>query len=586
MRRSAVSLLAATVAAVTTVPAGAQRSVRWTPAPSTHPAVTAARSAQTLFERGRRHGLRYYNGGGTERCEEWIGRLCYWNNNDDLPPPEERPVVARDREALLDGLARAAEAAPDDDWIAGQRVRYLAEARRLDEAVAVADACSGTPWWCDALRGVARHGRGDHALAAGAFDRALAAMPADQRCAWTDLSLWLDLGGERDAYRKLGCGPARDAWERRFWLVAQPLWLLPANDLRHELLARRVMAAVHARSANPYSMTWGDDLTEIEVRYGWPTAWSARPGSAALGAPETRVVGHEPTPSYDFVPAERARRDPLRAAGTDWDLGDPRARVRYAPRYARRGVVALEHEIARFRRGDSTLVVGAWNVARDAAWDSAGVTLATLPDSLRRVDVALVAMDSTGAGPRVVGRDVPRRGAVAVTVGAEPRLVGLEVLDTARARAARARYAVAPLAADVRLSDLLLLTRGVGAAPELDSVLPHARGASTVEAGGVLGLYWESYVAATPDAPATVSVRATRLDTRLVDRARSALGIGARVTPVAVRFTDIGRPDGRPGRSLVLNWPSVPAGAYRLELTVERDGETATVSRTVRVAPR
>ena len=55
------------------------------------------------------------------------------------------------------------------------------------------------------------------------------------------------------------------------------------------------------------------------------------------------------------------------------------------------------------------------------------------------------------------------------------------------------------------------------------------------------------------------------------------------MTPVAVQFEDIGRPDGRPGRSLALNWPSVPTGAYRLELTVERGGETATVSRTIRV---
>ena len=50
------------------------------------------------------------------------------------------------------------------------------------------------------------------------------------------LSLWLD-DRARGPYRRLGCGPERAAWERRFWWVAQPLLMLPGNDLRNELLA-------------------------------------------------------------------------------------------------------------------------------------------------------------------------------------------------------------------------------------------------------------------------------------------------------------------------------------------------------------
>jgi hypothetical protein len=548
-----------------------------------HPAVAAARSAQQAFERTRRLRL-LTTAGGTGDCEERIGRLCYWNNNDDARPPAERAEIARHRERLLDRLAEAAEADSTDDWTAGQRVRYLAEARRDEDAVTAAAACRGTRWWCDALSGAALHLRGDHAAAAAAFERSLEAMAPEQRCRWTDVSSWLD-GRADGEYRRLACGEARDGWERRFWPLARPLFVLPANDLRNELLTRRVMSIVHGQGANPYAMSWGNDLAEIELRYGWPTAWSARPSPMGSAEPPS-IVGHEPTPSYDFLPTDAARRRPDQAAAGDWQLDAPRARARYAPRYARNGFGTLPHQIARFRRGDSTLLVGAWNVEADTGWARGDSSTVLPPPAADSLSAALVLLDTAGAVHGDVRAGLPRRGALAMMAPALPRLASLEVLGVAQRRAARARYAVQPLAPDARLSDILLLTRGAGPAAEIDSVLPDARGSSTVRAGGVVGLYWECYMPATPEAPLTVSVRATRLDTRLGDRVRGVLGLGAKVTPVAVRFTDIGRPDGRPGRSIALSWPSVPAGDYRLELSVAAGADTATVAQFVHVERR
>jgi hypothetical protein len=48
---------------------------------------SSARGQQEAFERNHRLGLRFYNGGADASCEVPLGRICYWNNNGDVPPP-------------------------------------------------------------------------------------------------------------------------------------------------------------------------------------------------------------------------------------------------------------------------------------------------------------------------------------------------------------------------------------------------------------------------------------------------------------------------------------------------------------------
>jgi hypothetical protein len=342
--------------------------------------------------------------------------------------------------------------------------------------------------------------------------------------------------------------------------------MLDGNDVRSELAARRVITRAHAMGGIPYDMTYGDDMAESELRYGWPVAWSVQT-AGALDPRAPSVIGHEPTPSYDFTPRAGALASPPTAGADQWKLDEALPRMRYAPRYAPRGFVALSHQFARFRRGDSLVVVGAYDAETDRDWGSGAL----------RVGLGLA--DSSGVRTVARGADRPRRGAVrAAVAGAEPLLASLEVFGEKQQRAGRARYALEPLPPIAALSDVLLLKKGAGTAPTLEGVLPDALGSRDIVAGSTIGIYWESYREATPSRPAEVSLTATRQNASRLERARAALRVGGAVRPVAVRFQDTGRPDGQAGRSLTVSWPEVPPGTYTVELIVTPQGGTPSTS--------
>src|SRR5438552_461639 len=80
-----------------------------------------------------------------------------------------------------------------------------------------------------ALVGYTAHAAEDYLAAEAAYDRALLAMSPEQRCRWTDVTLLLPAAPA--AYRALDC-VARDSVERRFWWLADPLYLTPGNERR------------------------------------------------------------------------------------------------------------------------------------------------------------------------------------------------------------------------------------------------------------------------------------------------------------------------------------------------------------------
>jgi hypothetical protein len=532
-----------------------------------------ARTMQDAFERNHRMGLRFYNGGASASCEVPIGRICYWNNNGDVPPPPERTDARIEREQLLELLGRAQAAEPTDDWVSGMRVRYAIEAERLDTAIAAARACGGTSWWCAALEGLALHSANRHADASAAFDRALREMPEAQRCQWTDLTWWLEPSSHA-AYNALGCN-GRAAENARVFRLAQPLWMLPGNDVANEWYARRTISRVHSMGRIPYDLQWGADLLESQVRYGWPSAWSVQNGGVADPRPPS-VIGHEPTPSYDFMPTPRALAAPTEAEAGDWEPKRARARMRYAPRYAS-GFGLLPHQFARFRRGDSTLVAGAYRLVRELEMGRAPYRAGLVLDGLDGRAPVQVVRDSAAAN-----------GALLAMLGDAPKLASLEVLGITGRKAARVRGAVTPLTGEVRLSDFLLLQRAdASGTPSLEQLASQAYGSLTLDGRSTFGLYWESYRPATPSAPLQVSVRATRVNSSFMQRMTSSIGLSKAVQPVSVRFADNGRPDGGAGRSLAITFPEVPAGDYRLTLVVSGAGVTDSTSRIIRVnAPR
>ncbi len=529
-----------------------------------------ARSQQDVFERNHRSGLRFYNGGADARCDvDFGGNLCYWNNNGDVPPPDERNDAKLERLELLQTLARAQAAEPADDWIAAMRVRYAAEAGQLEVAAQAASACAGTTWWCAALEGFAAHVANRHDAATRAFTRALESMPVVQRCEWTDLSWWLE-ATSRTTYAAIPCAN-REAENTRIFRLAQPLWMLPANDVRNEWFARWTISRVHSLGRIPYDMGFGRNILESQVRYGWPEAWSVQNGGVADPRPP-QVIGHEPTPSYDFMPSAAALATPIGATATDWNLNNPKARMRYSTRYAR-GYVPLPHQFARFRRGDSTVIAGGYRLIRDLEMGKAPYTAALTLDAMDRRAPRQVRKDSAAAAA-----------ALLVPLGTTPMLASLEVLAPAGKRATRVRTTVQPLPAGARLSDYLVLTRGdPSATPSLERSATMAYGSLEIESGTAIGLYWEMYRPSTPSAPLSVSVRATRLGAGFMQRLGSSLGLSKTVTPVSIRYADNGRPDGAPGRSLTLNFPQVPDGQYQLTLLVSGGGVTDSTTQVIRV---
>ena len=559
-------------------PGAALRSPAFQPARATSPAdslrvLKDARSAQVNFERTRRANLPMDQGGSSGRCDVRVGRFCYWWDDGEFPPPPELPKAKAARASLITRLAQAAQRVPGDGWIAGQRVRYLVEDNRTQEAVAAARECRAKVDWCAALAGYAYHAAGDFLHADSAFSTALGAMAERERCRWTDISLLLE-GDARKRYDRLQCAD-RGRFEARFWALSRPLYLLPANDLRTEHFARLTMARLIRTSGYPHDMAWGDDSEELLMRYGWETGWTRSPPSIASSL-DVHVIGHEPTPAFDFVPSPDALTNPDAAAASDWEFHNRVAQSRYAPRYAR-SVGELDHQVAFFRRGDSAIVVAAFDASNQAgfAHDTIDAALALAPAS--SPDSATVSTDSAA-----------RRHAVLVAAAEwRPLIVSVEVRDSSARRMARARRVVRPPSSSSRvtISDLLLFDDPAKLPTSLDEASPRARGSTRVDRAKPVGVYWEMYGVSPAGETLAYRLTVTRERTPWYRRAAEKLGVVERRAPVRMQWDE---PSARPGaarsRALAVDFSTLPEGRYRIDLTLEAGDLTiATATRTVDV---
>lgn len=554
------------------------------PARDSARALRGARAAQADFERLRfRHLPWTQDGGSGGPCDERIGRFCFWHNDDeeDWSPPPEEERVRTGRERLLARLAEAAAVAPGDEWVAGQRVRYLLEAHRAEEAVAAAEACRSRGWWCAALVGYARHEAGDFARAEAAFETALGGMPEEERREWTDLSRLL-APGQEGAYRRLR-GAARDSLERRFWWLADPLWSVPGNDRRTEHLSRWVTDRLQDRAATTEGWVWGDDLREILLRYGSPTGWErVRSWGYASAGTRPSVIAHYAPRSREFLPPLGAAREPATLRAGDYRLEDEKPRTSYAPAYAK-DFRAAEHQVAVFRRGERGVVVAAWDLDADS------VPAAT------PVEAALVLARGPSSEPEIARAALAgATGTLRAEAAPGPLFVSLEVRARADGadRIGWARMAVEvppPPASGIALSDVLLL-RPAEALPEtLEEAVAVARGSARVKAGERIGLFWEVYrtprgAGETPDT-LSVSVSVAREgEPGLARRLGQALGVAGRDR--AVRVTWKQEADGLPvlPRALAVAIPDLRPGEYTLRVSVRQgEGEEVAAERRVRV---
>ncbi|MDZ7631027.1 MAG: hypothetical protein U5K74_06685 [Gemmatimonadaceae bacterium] len=561
-RRALPIIGIAATAAVAQTPATA---VTATAGPTTPAAY--ARQAQTEFERARLEALGFSSGGATSEPDVQFGSIFYWNNNNDVPPRPERSEVGVARRRLLQALESASLASPGDDWVAGQRVKYSIEAKDMATANATVTGCKATAWWCAALSGFVLHAQNDAPGAERAFNRALSLMPEAQACEWQDISPWLKKADSL-AYLAKSCTERLAVNTRIFW-IGKPFAHVDGNDLRNELLARRTYNAIEANTATVYG-PWKPEFGDSQLRYGWPVAWSRQNTIVSRrGDMVSSTIGHEATPSHDFMPSESALKDPFTATPADFPFNARYAQMRYAPRYAPGGFQDLGGQLVRFRRGDSTLIVGAYVLDGKARYER-GKTRAALV--LERGPNARVS--------RLVKDGLPLRGAIMTNAGVfrDTMLASLEILSDARRFAGRYRTGVAPIEPAAMLSDLLLLsvrasdasTAGLAGLATLESVLPSALGGTDIGDGQSFGVFWEYYGG--PGATVTISI--TPMDTASGFRRLGSLfrlggtaGGGA-----SLRIPDPAQPDGGPGRRLTLTMPEVKPGRYRLAVEVVAAG--------------
>jgi hypothetical protein len=530
-----------------------------------------AHARQAAFERFRVARLAWSREPGFGNCDEIVGRFCYRHEaGSERPPPPEPGGVAAARDALLARLDAAGRRDPADGWILGQRVRYRIEAGRAAEAVGLAAACGADPWWCAALEGAARHADGDFAGAERAFDRALAWMPVAEREIWTDLEPILEPDARR-VWRGLGPG-AREAFARRMWWAADPLWSVPGNERRAEHLARHAWDRMQESAASAYDVPWGRDLGELLVRYGWPAGWErSRDDVGRLGAAgRPGVVAHDPPGARRFVPTLAAIADPAVARAADWPLDDPTPRATYAPSYARR-FLALAPQIAAFRRGASTILAVGWALPPDSLDSDSGHS-----DSDPRASGPVVAALLASEGPDrdfIEARDTSAAagGALRIEIPWPRAVVGVEALGRGTAARWRAGLELAGARPGLpAVSDLLLLEGPRPIPASLEEALPRARRASVAAPGETLGIFWEAYPGGTgAGGPVTVAIR-----------------IAAPRGGAELRWTETLPAAAVVPRAATLRVPDAPAGDYVIELTVTwPDGAVARSRRALAIRP-
>jgi hypothetical protein len=530
--------------------------------------VRAVRAAQISFEAFRRAHLPpgdSFSG----PCDVTVGRYCYWRggDDDDRPPPPERAEVRERRTALVRQLDSATLALPGDVWLAGQRVRYLVEADRTDDALRFAlHDCRAGAAWCNALGGYAAQQASRFTLADSAFNAALAAMDEAERCRWLDISSDLD-GPVADRFDAVGCA-GREAFVRRLLWLGAPLYSVSASDLFTEHLARLTRARIAEHAATTDGDAWGDDARELALRYGF-TRWYSRvlPDIGSMRDP--MYVGHDASLPFDFIPSLRAVDHLDSLTNDDWQLENPRALSGYAPAYAHT-MHDLPAQIAAFRRGDSTLVVAAWDARRDTSLAGrpldAALVVASSPDSMW-----MARQDSS----RGVGR-------LAVEARLDSGVVSVELLAPADHHADRRRVGLpARSIGRVALSDLLLFAPPVSGPTgnALDQVRDSALTSDVMSLNRPTGVYWETYGLRRAGETVRYSLRVESIASSWLHRAAERLHLAGGATSARVQWQEVPRSaDGIASRSVQLDLTQLKNGRYRMELTATVDGEPPVIA--------
>lgn len=549
-----------------------------------------------------------------------------------------REPIRELRANLLAQLESAAQLFPHDNWIAGQRTRYLVDQEEVVTALAAVTACGGDAWWCAALRGYTLAWAGDTRLADSAFTEMQRAMPASQQCAWDDVGDLL-ASIEQKAYAALSC-EARKAAHERLWWLADPMFRDAGNPRLLEQQVRRVRIALRKAVAHDERYTWrdeygGNSLVGLISRYGWPTytAW----GDDDLDRSHTEYLAEHKAPrvsphtSFEYtlnrvhtLPAWTAVVAPFTAADSSWTLSKDNANgiittdwwpeEHFQPE--RRIVQFSEGQTAMLRRQSQIMVAAAVRLNHPAirkapASDRAdpygpSETSASVP----RFDALLISSPAPGKIDSLAQSIVSAGGTIALQgliypsptiLAVEARGLGNTIID------GRTRYGITPpppldsmKAGEIALSDPVILSAADDAVDlqlSAESLLERMLGSTRLDAKTRrIGIYWETYGIHAADT-VMVSVRIAG-DQELTAMRRLGMALNVAPNPnraIVQRWTepDLQRrtrtlegPVPVQMRSLLLNLSALEAGPYILEVIVERrDGVSATGRRRIILEP-
>src|SRR5205814_7920467 len=88
--------------------------------------------------------------------------------------------------------------------------------------------------------------------------------------------------------------------DARIWWVADPLFMIPGNERRTEHYSRVLHTLLQENSVNTYGSSWGGDLAELVLRFGWAEKWTQEPSRSMYPEAQASVTGHEREPGYHF----------------------------------------------------------------------------------------------------------------------------------------------------------------------------------------------------------------------------------------------------------------------------------------------
>ena len=571
------------------------------PAPDSADLRDRAEDAQARFERRHRRLLPYTLNSSGGECRERIGRLCiYHDGEDDWVPAADPLELVQARDRLLSELGEIGGRLPGDEWILGQRVRYLSEAGRRPEAADLTRDCAvADVGWCLALEGFVLHGMGRYEAALVVFREGLSSMDPEEASRWRDPRILLD-GRGSDLLREAEREDRREV-RSVVWTLADPLYLMPGNDRESEHYARWTYAKISDGAESVWGMRWGDDLEELTLRYGWERGWERHRPRVGTSSTSSSVVGHQLPGGKEFVPPGRVLDAPWRTEPGSWMPEEDEPRSAHVAAYAP-DLLPLEAQVAVFHRGDSIVVTAATRIptnldegrdvharsrTRAPAAEPRGPIAWPQPALLDRPEqVGLFLLGRRGEFHETTAER--REGALELTVPAGDYLVSVEAWSPREGAAGRRRHGISVDAVPddlATLSDLILLDVADSLPQDLDSALDIMRPSTRLSANERIAVGWELFGLGWRPEDVEFELSFYREGEGFFGRIGRWLGLRDREEPLRIGWDESGPFEVGPWfRSVEVTLPGVDPGQYVFRLEVATRGRDPLVrSRVVEI---